>query len=321
MNKVSFPSNVTYIGSLIPALWLSLLLCVPDMAMAGSLALSQGGSTLVIGKVSSNPKKHYRYLKPIVSYMAEQMQDLGVDNADVLMAKDHDQLVRYMRLGKVDWVTETPLITLILQKHAGAEILLRKWKKGVPEYHTVFFAHKDAGVTSLSDLKGKTITLQDEGSTSAFLVPIAIMLEAGLEPVRMDSIRDTPPVDKVGYVLTEEEITMSTWVNKHLVAAGAYSNLDWILSDHNPEKFRREHVVFHKSAAFPRAFEVVNRDLPATVKQRLKQQLLNIHQARDAEYLLRAYQKTTKFDEVTADIVESLQDLQQKKMKVDGYLN
>ena len=289
--------------------------------MAERTALSQGGSTLVIGKVSTNPKKHYRYLKPIVSYMAEQMQDLGVENAEVLMAKDHEQLTRYMRLGKVDWVTETPLIALILQQRAGAELLLRKWKKGVPDYHTVFFAHKDAGISSLSDLRGKTIALQDEGSTSAFMIPIAAMLEAGLEPVRMDSVRDSPPDDKVGYVLTDEEITMSSWVNKRLVQAGAYSNLDWSKDDHNPEKFRSEHIIFYQTSPFPRAFEIVNRDLPERIKQQLKQNLLNIHQSKDAEYMLRAYQKTRKFDEVTADTLQSMKDLQQKKQKVDEYLN
>ena len=321
MIKISAASSLNNAKSMIPAFCLSVFLCISNMALAESVALSQGGSKLVIGKVSSNPKKHYRYLKPIVSYMAEQMQDLGVDNAEVLMAKDHEQLTRYMRLGKVDWVTETPLIALILQQRAGAELLLRKWKKGVPEYHTIFFAHKDAGISSLSDLKGKTIAFQDEGSTSAFMIPMAIMLEAGLEPIRLDSVRDTPPGDKVGYVLTDEEITMSSWVNKRLVQAGAYSNLDWFKDDHNPEKFRTEHVIFFKTAPFPRAFELVNRDLPEPIKQRLKQNLLNIHQSKDAEYLLRAYQKTKKFDEVTADTLQSLKDLQRKKQMVDEYLN
>lgn len=63
--------------------------------------------TLVIGKVSPNPKKHYLYLKPIADYVAGHMQDLGIDRVKVLMAKNNRQMRNYLKRRKIDWVTET----------------------------------------------------------------------------------------------------------------------------------------------------------------------------------------------------------------------
>jgi len=40
--------------------------------------IEKGKNNLVIGKVSHDPKKHFRYLKPMVDYAVKQMGDLGM---------------------------------------------------------------------------------------------------------------------------------------------------------------------------------------------------------------------------------------------------
>lgn len=258
--------------------------------------------TLVIGKVSPNPKKHYHYLKPMAQYVVDQMQDLGIDRVKVLMAKNNRQMARYLRRGKVDWVTETVFSAIEFEQKANAESLLLKHKKGVASYHTVFFARKDSGINSLQDLKGKVITFEDPGSTSGFFIPASILLEAGLELVELDSPRERIEDDAVGYVFAKAEINMSTWVHKGLVDAGAYSNLDWEKEDHNPTSFREGMQLFHQSKPFPRAIEVVRHDLRPEIKQRLKSVLLAAHENPDADDILKAYQKTSRFSELDADV-------------------
>ena len=191
-----------------------------------AISSGAGATEIVIGKVSSNPKKHHRYLKPIADYVAARMTDLGVTGAKVVMAKDHDQMVRYLRQGKVDWVTDTAFATVIYQDAKVSEPLVRKWKKGVSEYHTVFVTRRDSGIRSLDDLAGRTIAFEDPGSTSAFLVPYATLKEHGMALSEMVSPREKAPAGKVGYVFSHEEINTSIWVHKGLVDAGAYSNLD-----------------------------------------------------------------------------------------------
>ncbi len=47
------------------------------------------GQTLVLGQVSSNPKKHYRELKLMADYLASKMTDLGITAGDVVLARDN----------------------------------------------------------------------------------------------------------------------------------------------------------------------------------------------------------------------------------------
>lgn len=262
---------------------------------------------LVIGKVTSNPKKHYRYLKPIADYVAAQMADLGVTGAKVLMARNDQQLIRYLRQGSVDWVTETPFAAVVYQDAGVAEPLVRKWKKGVAEYHTVFIARRDSGIRSLADLVGRTLALEDPGSTTAFLVPYATLVEQGLDLVELTSPRETAPAGQVGYVFSNEERNTSTWVHKGIVDAGAYSNLDWDTKDHLPQHYQDDMIIFHATAPLPRAIESVRRDLDPRIKARLRSILLDLHNDPNAKEILRAYQKTTRFDELNDDVLAGLE--------------
>ncbi|MFW2371757.1 MAG: phosphate/phosphite/phosphonate ABC transporter substrate-binding protein [Gammaproteobacteria bacterium] len=262
--------------------------------------------TLVIGKVSTNPKKHYRYLKPMADYVVHQMKDLGIDRSQVLMARNNRQMIRYLRQGKVDWVTETVFSALEFEREAGAEILLLKWKKGVATYHTVFITRHGSSIHSLQDLRDKTITLQDKGSTTGFFIPVALMLDAGLELVELQSPREKPPKGTVGYVFGKEEINMSTWVHKGIVDAAAFSDLDLEKDDHTPKSFRKNMVIFHRSREYPRALELVRKDLRPELKQRLKSVLLASHEDPEAAAALKAYQKTQRFSDIDESVKQGI---------------
>jgi phosphonate transport system substrate-binding protein len=255
-------------------------------------------NTLVIGKVSNNPRKHYRYLKPMVDYAVTHMKDLGIEKGEVLMARDDEQMIQFLRRGRVDWVTETAYSALLYEYHDAAEILLRKWKKDSDEYHTVFFTQKDSSIQSLSDLKGKVIALEHAGSTTAFFEPLLCLLNEGIHFQRLPSFKDRPAENRVGYVFSHQEINSSVWVHKGLVDAGAFNNQDWNKSDHMYRNMRNDMVIFHRSQPIPRAFELVSAGLDAEVRERLKSVLLNAHLDNKAQKALRAYQMTRQFDEL-----------------------
>lgn len=268
--------------------------------------------TLVIGKVSDNPKKHYHYLKPILKYAVEKMQDLGIKRGKVLMAKNNKQMVRYLKQGKVDWVTETVFSSVVFQEEAGAEIILRKWKKGVPDYYSLIFVRKDSGIESLQDLKGRTIAFEDPGSTSAFYIPSSVLIRNNIKLHELNSPREKPKAGMVSYVFSGEEINTATMVYKGLVDAGAFSNLDWEKDNHTPELYRKDMKIIYKTSRFPRALELVRHDLDPKIKQRLKKLLLKAHEDPNARGILRSYQKTKKFDELNDEVIKGINEA--KKM-------
>jgi len=173
--------------------------------------------------------------------------------------------------------------------------LLISWRKGVPDYHTVFFVRTDSGIDKLSDLQGKTIAFEDTRSTSAYMIPASILLRENLQLVELGSPRDAPPPDKVGYIFSGEEINSTMMVHKNIVQAAAFSNLDWASDSDVPKAIRDDMKIIHKSNNFPRAVEIVRKDLDPKVKQRIKTLLLDAHNNPDAAPIIRSYRKVTKF--------------------------
>jgi phosphonate transport system substrate-binding protein len=278
-----------------------------DAVTAGAAARS----TLVIGKVSNDPRMHYHYLKPMVDYVAAHMKDLGITKGDVLMARDNAQMIDFLKRGKVDWVTETAFPALLYEHQKAAEILLRKWKKDAAEYYTVFFARRDGPIHSLSDLKGRVLALEDPGSTTAFFDPLMCLIENNLAVQRLDSFKQRPAPDKVGYVFSRQEINSSVWVHKGLVDAGAFNNQDWNKSDHMYKNMREGMKIIYRSDPIPRAFELVRTDLDPSIKERLKAILLKAHRDGNAQKALREYQSTRQFDEMDLNSIRALHALRE----------
>ena len=298
--------------------WLSVLLLA---ASPVTMASSDRPDTLVIGKISHNPKKHYHYLKPMADYVQKQMIDLGYKHAKVLMARDNRQMIRYLRSGKVDWVTETLMSAVELQRKSGAELLVKKWKKGQPEYHSIFFTRKGSGIQSISDLSGKSIAFEDPGSSTAYFIPAELLLRKGYRLVKLTTPRDKPPVDAVGYSFAREEINISTWVHKGLVDVGVMNNHDWNKEDHLPHIFQRDMQIIHRTESFPRAVELVRPGLEPGVKSRLKSILLNAHRDPAAQKVLPVYQETERFEELTPELRQNLNEIYKTVEFVRSRLN
>ncbi|MFT6985177.1 MAG: phosphonate transport system substrate-binding protein [Psychromonas sp.] len=276
------------------------------------------GKTLVIGKVSDSPKKHLQSLKLMADYLAAHMQDLGYTKGKVLLARSKQELARQLQQGDVDLVTETAFSAIYLQAEAGAEPILRKWKKGIAEYHSVIFVRKDSGINNLQDLKGKTIAFEDANSTSAYYLPAYALINAGLNLEQLSTPREKASADFVGYVFSKQEINTSVWVHKGRVDAGALSNIDWQKKSHMPESFHPDLKIIHKSISIPRAIEVLRKELPIAVKARIKMLLLNIDKDPDGYDALKSYQKTRKFDQLNEQTWDSLNKINDLLKIVDG---
>lgn len=255
---------------------------------------------LVLGRISDDPRRHYEQLQPLLDYVVPRMKSVGITEGRVLMARDPQQMMSYLRRGKVDWVTETPGTGLLLADRAGARPLLLTERSGAREYRSVIFTRRDSGITSLSQLLGKTIAFQSPSSTSAYLVPAMVLREQRLPMSLMVSPLEGADAGSVGYVFASTDANLAAWVHKKLVDAGGFSDQDWVSLQRVSEAFRRDLVVIHTTDPVPRAMEVVSGGMPSAVAERLKQVLLGASadpQARDA---LRQFFRTTGFYEADA---------------------
>lgn len=281
------------------------LLCLLLLA-AGVAPAAEG--TLVLGRISDDPRQHYEQLRPLLDYVVPRMRSVGIREGRVLMARDPQQMMSYLRRGKVDWVTETPGTGLLLADRAGARPLLLTERSGSREYRSVIFVRRDSGITDLSQLLGRTIAFQSPSSTSAYLVPAMVLRRQGLPMSLMVSPQEGGDPGSLGYVFASTDSNLAAWVHKRLVDAGGFSDQDWESLQRVSEAFRRDLVVIHTSDPMPRAIELVSGSMPPEVAQRLRQVLLEASadpQARDA---LRQFFRTTGFYEIDGPTQARLDD-------------
>ena len=301
------------------------LLCLASVLTAGTAAAApddtrpghaEPSHVLVLGRISDNPKSHYAQLQPLLDYVVPRMRDVGITEGRILMAPDAQQMASYLRRGRVDWVTETSGTAVNLGLRSGAQPLLLTERSGVRDYQTVFFVRRDSPITSLADLKGHTLALQNVASTSAYLVPVMTLLQNGLTPEILLSARDAAAPDTVGYVFARSEANIATFVHKGMVDAGAVSSVDWADPHRIPAAFRRDFRAIHRTEPYPRAVEVVRAGLDPEVRDRLQQVLLDAASDPQAQDALEKFFGTSGFHRVDAQMQHRLDELKQGLTRV-----
>jgi phosphonate transport system substrate-binding protein len=264
---------------------------------------------LVLGRISDDPKIHYEQLKPLLDYVVPRMADVGIREGRVLMARDAQQMASYLRRSQVDWVTETAATAMVLQQRGNAQPLVLTERDGVSRYRTVFFVRRDSGLTTLDDLRGRSVAFQNNASTSAYFVPAIELLRRKLPLSLLLSPMDKPSNQSVGYVFARSELNIGAWVHKRFVDAGTMSDIDWNNPARVPASYRQDMQVIHIAEPVPRALEMVRGDLDARIQARLREVLIEASADPEAREALKHFFRTTRFMPIDGDTRQVLERL------------
>lgn len=135
---------------------------------------------LTLGVVfQSSPDSVTEYFRPLVNYAARQLTPTGAQGM-VVVASTAAQMTKLLEEKRVDFYMESPYPTYVINRLGAARLLLRRWKGGVAEYHSLIFTNKESGVARLEDLRGKIIAFEDPGSTSGYFLPKAFPVQERL---------------------------------------------------------------------------------------------------------------------------------------------
>lgn len=243
---------------------------------------------LTIGKATRKVSKWQEQLEPIIAYLASRLGDAGIERGEVLLARDNAAAIEYLREGRLDIVLETPFSACLYKIEANARPILLAMRKGTVEYSSLIFVRKDSGIRRLGDLRGRVIAFEDPGSTSGYFLPKVTMIAEGLEPVKIDSSNSPVPKDKIGYIFAGEELNVSAWVFNKKTAAGALSNLDWPDQKDNPESYRKDFEIIYETEKVPRTLVMVREGQDDKLVERIKEELLNMHNTEAGREALKA---------------------------------
>ncbi len=271
---------------------------------------------LTIGAVSNNPQKHYKGLKLMVDYGVHHLKGEGYQAGAVFLAKDHQELMKALQERRVDWITLDPLYAHVYSRKTGAQIILRRWKKGIPQFTNYIFVKAGSEIRSLDQLKGKKIAFEKPDSAEGYLLPLAILRKKGFDLVYLSSPTDIPPSQKIGYVFSGGPLNTSAYVYKGLADAGVLTDFDWEQNESIPAEVKDNFTILEQWQPFDLAVEMVRKDMPAAVKDRIKKMLVQPDGDRWTQYVFDQYDQTSAFEMADALVETHINEIK----KLMAYL-
>lgn len=250
----------------------------------------------VIAEQANEPDRMLRVYADLLVELRARLAKDGIDVAPLVIARDLMELSRHLDQGRVDMVAETVFVTLDLQHESPSALKPRLAivKREQREYHSVFFAAKNGPIRKLADLRGRTLVLQAERSTSAFAVPRVELARNGIraEPL---GLRGASP-SSCFYVLAGAELNQAVWVLRGKGDAGAFNEGDWARL---PQKLRDGLRIFHETRPLLRGLVSFRPGLSAAARRACEAALLDLHSSPAGRAALAKADGITRFESLT----------------------
>lgn len=111
---------------------------------------------------------------------------------DIKVAQSYATVVEALCNGGADIAFVGPVTYIQARDRGCADLLAVGVEKNQSIYYAGIFARAASPIRAIGDLKGKRVAFGDVNSTSSFVYPMAMIVDAGLDPVRdLGAIRMT----------------------------------------------------------------------------------------------------------------------------------
>lgn len=211
------------------------------------------------------------------------------------VGQSYGAVVEAMASEKVDIAFFGPVSYHKARSKGAAELLAVAVTDGKSSYFSGIFVRRDSGLNSINDLKGKSVAFGDVNSTSSFNYPIAMIIEAGVDPVK--------DLGKVHLTGSHANALGALAAGKVDGACAAFDSFEKAVANKqiDPSKFK----VLAKSAPIPFPPLAMHPKLDPAVKKQLRDAFNNIHKAKDVRPdMIRGY-GGKKVDRYDADYSET----------------
>ncbi len=262
--------------------------------MLAILSVPVAAVNLTLGSISGEPANELKYYLPVANYLAEQLQTVGIDKGNVVVAQNIKQMAGFIKEGKVDLYMDSPFPTLEVSQLSGSLPLLRRWKKGIGSYHSVVFVRQDSGIKSPDDLRGKVIAFEAPYSTSSYFLPKASLSKLGMKLVEVADPKSRVNAEEIGYSFTDDDENTLFWVLRKRTQAGAMSAASF--KKLAARRIKKLSIVY-STLDVPRHIVSFRKDLDPALVTQIKKVLLKMHESKSGRKILHQFKKTTRFDE------------------------
>jgi phosphonate transport system substrate-binding protein len=224
------------------------------------------------------------------------------------VAADYNGVIEALRSKRLDVAYLGPFSYVLGASVADIEAfaVAETKKAGRTSYQSFIIAHKDSGIKTVADLKGKNFAFVDPSSTSGHLFPKAGLIKAGFNPDK----------DFGRVIFSGSHDSSSIAVQNKKVDAAAVADRILEAAFNKGVVNRDDIVIVWKSEPIPESPTVWRKDLPADLKKRIQAAFLEVKDIPWSDQgTLNGFHPTTDAAyNVIRDTAKSL-NLDLKKMK------
>lgn len=265
---------------------------------------------IVLGDISDEAAETIKGTQPLADYLGAQLGDYGIAGGEVKIAADFDTMIQWIRDGEVDLYFDSPYPVLVISEQTGAQPILRRFRFGVEEYHSVFFVRADSPIQSLTELNGQIVGFEEEFSTSGFMLPLSYLLQQGFNPLEKAGPDSPVGAEEIGYAFSTADDTTIQWVISGIVPAGVIDNVTF---GRLPEETQAELRIIAETDSVPRQMVLVRPGLDEALVTAITNELLATEENDEGLAALESFQTTefAEFSEGYAAAMEKMQILYQ----------
>lgn len=177
-------------------------------------------STILLGAVAYDPK-----VVTIWEGIREYFHTVGVP-LDFALFSNYERQVETLLRGHIDIAWNTPLAHVRVKRRTEGRSISLGMRDSDRDFRAKIVVRRDAGITSLADLAGKTLALGSRDSTQARILPLYFLGREGVDLTRVQLLPFDTDLGKHGDTGTSELDVLAA-LHEGRAQAGALGDLVW----------------------------------------------------------------------------------------------
>ncbi len=267
---------------------------------------------LIIGLIpEQNVFKQMERYEPIGKYIEKKV---GMEVSFIILSRYGNILNSFIeeKMDGAFWGSFTGALAI---EQLGVQPIARpEWPDGTSTYHGYIFVRKDSGISSVAEMKGKSIAFVERATTAGFIFPLAYFKENGVD--------DIDTYFREYYFAGSHDSVVHEVYNGKADIGSAKNTIYNLVLDNDPN-IKKELVIIARSPVVPSNGLGLRSDLDPAIKRKLQDALLGMDQNPEGKKALELY-GAIRFIATSKDDYAPVFDLAEKagiNIKKYRYIN
>lgn len=244
------------------------------MAVARSEGEPAGDSVLRVAVAAMvSPRETFQQHRQVLEYIGTRLGK----KIDFIQRKTYREINELFAKGEIDLALVCSGPYAAGKEKYGFELLATPEIQGTPFYQAYLIVNKESGYQSLEDLRGRIFAFTDPDSNTGRLVPVYWLAERNARPETFFA--------KTIYTYSHDNSILA--VARGLVDGAAVDGLVWDYYNRKNPALTSSTRIIKKSDSYGIPPLVASRYLPAELKGRIRQVLLEMHREPEGRKILK----------------------------------